>query len=68
MAVYIKKEGSIPESTAKMIIRQMLDALKYMDSLPTKIIHYDLKPQNILLHEGLVKIVDFGLCKIVDET
>lgn len=51
-----------------MIIRQMLDALKYMDSLPTKIIHYDLKPQNILLHEGLVKIVDFGLCKIVDET
>lgn len=37
-----------------------------MDSLPSKIIHYDLKPQNILFHDGIVKLVDFGLCKIVD--
>jgi tousled-like kinase len=37
-----------------------------MDSLPSKIIHYDLKPQNILFHEGAVKVADFGLCKIVD--
>ena len=31
------------------------------------IIHYDLKPGNILLHESEVKITDFGLSKIIDE-
>jgi tousled-like kinase len=32
-----------------------------------KIIHYDLKPQNILFHQGLLKITDFGLCKVVED-
>ncbi len=30
-------------------------------------IHYDLKPQNILFHKGRVKITDFGLCKTTKE-
>jgi tousled-like kinase len=29
----------------------------------TKIIHYDLKPANIIFHHGMVKVIDFGLCK-----
>lgn len=28
-----------------------------------KIIHYDLKPSNIMFHQGKIKILDFGLCK-----
>lgn len=28
-----------------------------------KVIHRDLKPQNILLKNGIVKIADFGLAK-----
>jgi serine/threonine protein kinase len=28
-----------------------------------RIIHYDLKPANIIFHNGTVKIIDFGLCK-----
>jgi len=39
-----------------------------MDGLPSKIIHYDLKPQNILFHDGVAKLADFGLCKIVDSS
>lgn len=27
------------------------------------IIHYDLKPNNIVFHNGLVKIVDFSVSK-----
>eukprot|EP00347_Sterkiella_histriomuscorum_P024033 403332537 len=35
--------------------------------LKQKIIHYDLKPQNIVFHNGEVKITDFGLCKSLEE-
>lgn len=31
-----------------------------------KIIHYDLKPQNIMFHNGKMKILDFGLSKQID--
>ncbi len=30
------------------------------------ILHRDLKPQNILIHEKIIKIVDFGFCKQLD--
>ena len=54
------------EKEAKQIIRQIVSAIHYLWSLNTKVIHYDLKPQNIMLHKGSIKIVDFGLCKIID--
>lgn len=40
----------------------------YLDKQKSKIIHYDLKPQNILLHEGEIKLCDFGLCKQIEES
>lgn len=27
------------------------------------ILHRDLKPTNILFHEGIIKLADFGFCK-----
>ena len=50
-----------------MIISQILSGLKYLNESKQRIIHFDLKPQNIIFHNGEVKITDFGLCKIVDE-
>jgi len=44
-------------------MRQIFSALSYLSSLKEKVIHYDLKPSNIMFHHGLVKILDFGLCK-----
>jgi serine/threonine protein kinase len=41
----------------------ILLGLKYLNEHPLKIIHYDLKPSNIMFHEGEIKIGDFGLCK-----
>jgi len=32
------------------------------------IMHRDIKPPNILFHQGEIKIADFGFAKIVDES
>jgi len=66
LSTYLKQYKTIPEKDAKVIIRQILSGLKYLNEHKTKIIHYDLKPQNVMFHKGEIKISDFGLCKIVD--
>lgn len=66
---YLKQNGTLKEAEARGIVIQMLSALKYMSSSHTRIIHYDLKPANILFDsEGKVKITDFGLSKEMDPT
>lgn len=61
--MYLKQHGVLPEKEAKLIISQILSGLKYLNDREKKIIHYDLKPQNILFHKGEIKISDFGLWK-----
>ena len=64
LSSYMKRTGPLQEKDAKPIIRQVLQALKYIDEFKTgKIIHFDLKPGNILIKDGIVKVADFGLCK-----
>lgn len=48
----------------------MVCALKYLNELKTPVIHYDLKPANILftdLNNWHIKITDFGLSKIMPQ-
>ncbi len=65
LAAYIKVNECLAEAEAKCIVKQLLSALAYLNRSKPKIIHYDLKPQNIMLHKGVVKIIDFGLCKVI---
>ena len=37
-----------------------------MSDQDNKIIHYDLKPSNIMFDNGVIKVFDFGLCKQMD--
>jgi len=64
---YLKEMKVLPEREARAILIQILSALNYLNNRPHPIIHYDLKPGNILFDGAAnVKITDFGLSKIVD--
>jgi len=68
---YLKQHKIIGEREARSIITQVVSALKYLNEIKPPVIHYDLKPGNILLSNGNIcgdiKITDFGLSKIMDE-
>lgn len=69
---YLKQHKSLPEGEARVLIAQLFDGLRYLmtqgEKDKQKIIHYDLKPGNLLFDEktGSIKIADFGLSKIMD--
>ncbi|CAD8049088.1 unnamed protein product [Paramecium sonneborni] len=67
LSYYIKKYKSFPEKEAKLLISSIISAIKYLNNHKNKIIHYDLKPQNILFHQNDLKISDFGLCKVLED-
>ncbi|CAK8674596.1 unnamed protein product [Clavelina lepadiformis] len=68
---YLKQHKLMGEKEARTIIMQVISALVYLNSLERPVIHYDLKPGNILLCNGTVcgdiKITDFGLSKQFEE-
>ncbi|OHT09085.1 serine/threonine-protein kinase TOUSLED-like protein [Tritrichomonas foetus] len=67
LAITLRKRGKIPEKEAKYILAQVIGGLLALRSMENYVIHYDLKPANILFtDDGTVKITDFGLSKIVE--
>ncbi|CAL4935969.1 unnamed protein product [Urochloa decumbens] len=63
----LKATPILPEKEARIIIVQIFQGLVYLNKRGQKIIHYDLKPGNVLFDEvGVAKVTDFGLSKIVE--
>jgi serine/threonine-protein kinase Chk2 len=62
--------GPFKESEAKIVFRQMVEAVAYLHS--QDIVHRDLKPENVLFVNKdtkslQVKIADFGLARFIQE-
>lgn len=64
---YITKEtGPIPEEKTLSLFSPILDAFKYAHD--QGIVHRDIKPSNIIItHDMRVKILDFGIARILNE-
>ncbi|HSU25426.1 MAG TPA: serine/threonine-protein kinase [Pyrinomonadaceae bacterium] len=67
----LRREGTLPVKRAVNILRQIADGVEAAHEIG--ILHRDLKPANIFLlqrgkGDGFVKVGDFGLAKIVNQT
>ncbi|MBK6847960.1 MAG: serine/threonine protein kinase [Proteobacteria bacterium] len=69
LGVLLRRQGAWPMSRCVRVLAQVCDALS--EAHATGIIHRDLKPENIQVArtqsgQDLVKVVDFGLSKMID--
>ena len=61
-----RKHNFLPEKEVLAWADQIASALSYLHSQEPPIVHRDIKPSNLkLMPYGLIKLVDFGLVKIL---
>lgn len=70
----VLNRGEIEEQAAINIFKQIIEGIDHLhnsrgDDDDIGIVHRDLKPENILIgKDGKIKIVDFGISKMIDFT
>lgn len=59
----LEREGPVPDDEAMRVLSDVLTGLIEMKN----IVHGDLKPANVLLHEGNWKLADLGIARLLEE-
>ena len=62
----LARGGKLSHKEAMPIVKQIVDALKYIHRRGC--VHRDIKPSNIIIQpDGHVWVIDFGICKMLNE-
>ena len=65
LAEHLRNGGRLTEAEAVSIARRICEALQYLHQ--EGVVHYDLKPANIMLcADGSIRLIDFGLAQPVE--
>ena len=57
---YVRKRGKLSLREARRIAGEVCEIVSYLHSQPVPIIHGDLKPENIMIDDSRVCLIDFG--------
>lgn len=57
---YVEGKGKLTVKEGVLLGRELAEILKYLHSRPVPVIHGDLKPQNIMVDETGLSLIDFG--------
>ena len=66
LAALVKRDHPIPIIDACQYVIQVANGLQYAHS--QGVVHRDIKPHNLMLSDGTVKILDFGLASLSEVT
>jgi len=65
----LERQGMIPEEEVIAVGAAICDALQYLSTRQTPIVHRDIKPGNVkITPQGFIFLVDFGLAKKLEGT
>jgi len=64
---YVETRGTIRENIIIQFGLQLCDLIHYLHSIDRPILYLDLKPENIIISEATLKLIDFGSAIYQDE-
>ena len=59
----LQRDGTVPTNDAVRITQQIANALDYAHKLG--VVHRDIKPDNVMFHQGEAVVTDFGIAKAI---
>ncbi|MCL2650262.1 MAG: FHA domain-containing serine/threonine-protein kinase [Candidatus Azobacteroides sp.] len=66
--VYLNTTGPMSDKTVIPLFCQILDTIEYLHNHEDKILHLDIKPNNIMVLENQqIKVLDMGISAIINE-
>jgi eukaryotic-like serine/threonine-protein kinase len=65
LGTLLTERGAMPEAAALCVGHELALALEHAHS--GSVLHRDIKPDNVLLHEGRIVLTDFGIVKQIAE-